>query len=329
MKIKVLMVIVAIFLSSLLLAVKDITLDEKDIFDLEKTFDENEIFFKSAGGIETDGHGNLYYLATERAIILKVDLKTFKLVQAISSKGQGPGQLNYPFCMRIKDDKIFVWDMGFGGIKIFDLDGTIIKEFRFHALSSIVFGLYNEIDFSTKKQIYSRHIDGENGRMISVFDLNGKLLRQLIPMKFDRGKNTKQWFLESYFNFLLDSRDNIIMLLNKKGVLKKYNPDGNLIWTSDLYTDLPKNVRVRKKFKVNKSKGVSISYTQDFVSLCLLDDDKIFVSGVKIGMVYDKFGKLISLIRKPDKKGFGFPLAWVGGKLYSPYNVFDLKMIWR
>lgn len=329
MKIKVLMVVVAIFLSSLLLAVKDITLDEEDIIDLEKTFDKNEVFFKSAGGIETDGLGNLYYLATERAIILKLDLKTFKLVQTISSKGQGPGQLNYPFCMRIKDAKIFVWDMGFGGIKIFDLDGTIIKEFRFYTLSSIVFGLYNAIDFSTKKQIYARHIDGKNGRMISVFDLNGKLLRQLIPMKIDREKNTKQWFLESYFNFILDSRDNILMLQNKKGVLKKYNSDGNLIWESDLYADLPKNVRVRKKFKVNKSKGVSISYSQDFVSLCLLNDDKIFVSGVKIGLVYDKFGKLMCLIRKPDRKGFGNPLAWVGEKLYSPYNVYNLKNIWR
>lgn len=330
MKRIIFLIILAVFCCTSLFAVKEIVLVAKDVVNLEEVFDENEIIFKQIKGLEFDKNGNLYYLAKDRAIIFKINSKTFELVKTISSKGQGPAELLHPLSLRVKGDNIFVWDLGFYGIKIFDLDGKIIKEYKFPSFTfSLSMGLNKMVDVDSKRNIFIRHVDDKNNSLMSVFDFGGKLIRQLIPLDFKRDQDTKQWFFQVNFNFQLDMHDNIIMLQNKKGILSKLDSKGKLIWECDLYSDLPKELKMREKFKVNDSKGFSIGYTQDFITFCLLDEGKIFVSSVKLGMVYDGAGKLVCLVRKPDGKGFGSPVNWYNGKLYSPYHIYDFKKIWR
>lgn len=318
------LIIVFLVLTIPLIGIETRRLQEKDVLDLENIMDENEIFFKRLKGIEHDGRGHIYYLDGHFIRILKVNVNTFKLVDAISSKGQGPNELQSPLAFRIKGDKIFVYDLGFGGVKVFNLNGKLVTGIKI-PVQSFSFGLflYHIIDINSKNELYVRHLDATNNTAISVFDMNGKLKRQIITVEADRSKKMRKWFVNVNFEFLTDQEDNLVMLYKQGALLKKYTPDGKIVWSRDLYKDLPENLHRNTRVDVKKKgRSVNITNLSDFFGICFIDDEQIFVSCNKMGMVYDKSGKLLFRIIEPSGKGFGSRIVWIDGKLYSKEKAF-------
>lgn len=312
-------------------ASKDIFFDEQDIIDTEKIFDNNEIFFKTLKGIEYDDSGHLYFLAGHFVRIFKVKADTFKLVKTLSSKGSGPGELQMPFSFRIKNGKIFVFDMGFGGVKIFDLEGKILKEFKI-PVQAFTFNqaLNRQIDVSSKEEVFVRHIDEGNNTIISVFDTDGKKIRQIVSLGTKRFEDMRKWFKMTNFEFLLDPKDNVIILFKQGGRLEKYSPSGSMMWGKNLYDDFPADLSRKKDSAVKRTKGhLTITNWPDFYGLCNFSNEEIFISGHKCGMIYDLGGKCLMKIRLIKEEWFGTSIAFFNDKLYSKDKIFDFKKIRR
>lgn len=305
----------------------NLVLVQKDIISLETVFEENEIYFKNLSGLEYDGHGHIYYLDGHFVRILKVDVKTFKLVDTISSKGQGPTELQNPLGFKIKGNRIYVYDLGFGGVKIFDLNGKLVKGIKIPVYSfSFNMFLYHIIDVNSKNELYVRHIDDKSNTVVSVFNMNGDMIRQIIPLEADRFKEMQKWFISVNFEFLIDQQDNLIMLYKQGALLKKFTPKGKLVWERDLYQDLPAAFRRNTAVAVKKtSRSLNITNISDFFGMCFIDGGNTFLSCHKIGMVYDTQGKLAYKISKPDQKSFGKLFTWIDGRLFAADKIFMIK----
>lgn len=305
----------------------DMILNQKDIISLETVFEENEIYFKNLSGLEYDGHGNIYYLDGHFVRILKVEANTFKLVDTISSRGQGPTELQNPIGFKIKGDLIYVYDLGFGGVKVFDLNGKLVKGFKIPVYSfSFNMFLYHIIDVNSKNELYVRHIDDKRDTVVSVFNMNGNMIRQIIPLGADRAKEMQKWFISVNFEFLIDQQDNMIILYKQGALLKKFTPKGKLIWERNLYQDLPADLRRNTSVAVKKSsRSVNITNLSDFFGMCFIEGGNIFLSCHKIGMVYDTQGKLAYRISRPDQKSFGKLFTWNGGRLYTADKIYKIK----
>lgn len=120
--------------------------------------------------------------------------------------------------MAVKYGKIIVYDPGFGGIKIFDTDGKILKEFRAESISFYSLGLHQKdiIDLSGNNEIFIRHVDEKSNTSIVVYDMNGTKLRRIIPLDAEKEKDARMWVLNTYFNFEVDKNGDIVILYVKK-----------------------------------------------------------------------------------------------------------------
>jgi len=309
---------------------KVFTLHETDITDCEKQLDENEVFFKTLTGFEMDDQGNLYYLECNYATIYKVDMNSGKLLKTISSRGQGPGQLNRPTAMTVKKGKIFVLDIGFGGIKVFDTDGKCLKEFRVGNANvySISLFLNQIIAANDNNEIFVRELDEKDNTVISVFDSDGKRLKSIIPINAQKEKDLKLWVLNTDFVFKIDKNGDLILLYKKKGELKKYDCNGKLSWERNLYSDLPVQDKNKEKFEVvNKKHLFQVSMRFDFLGFGFTEAGDIFVSTYRGGIYYDKSGNPLFILKQPSGESFGDLFVWNKDDLITPYKIFRLKDI--
>lgn len=329
MKRVLIIILVSLVLTPLLNAAKEIRLTEKDIYYLEDILEEKEIFFKSLKGLDHDENGHLYYLAGELMSILKVDVNTFKLVKTIACKGQGPGEFLRPVGLRVKNNKVYVLDFFFPGIKIYDLDGKVIKEFKTTLnLLSFTTAVNKVIDVNSNNEIFIRQIDDASNSSIAVYSYEGQKIRQIIPLETTQADDLEKWVLKSTMEFVIDSEDNIIVLYLKEGNLKKFSDSGKLIWKKNLYEVLPKELRKKNKFIVKQNKKQFVSrFNLDFVDLCLIESDGIFVSGVKTGIVFAKNGDLLCFVRRPKDVGMGNPVTYLNGKLYASEKIFNFEKL--
>lgn len=215
--------------------------------------------------------------------------------------------------------------MVFGGVKIFDTEGGVLKEFKagISAVFSVSFRDKNVIDLSNKDEIYVRDVDEKTNTSIAVFDMDGKKLRQIIPVDANRAKDAKQWVSNTHFGFRIDKNGDIVILYTKKGVLKKIGGNGKLIWERNLYDDLPKEDKNIKQFEIKNTKRMfQVTYRLDFYGFCLTETGDIFVSAHKGGIYYDADGNPLFILKRPSGKGFGPTLIWYKNDVLTPNRIF-------
>jgi len=126
---------------------------------------QNEIFFKTLSGLETDASGNLFAMDNRMHTVFKLD-KEGHLLKKFGQHGQGPGDLMYPIHSSISQNKFLVCDNN--GVSIFDLEGKFLNRFR-------VFTQFNSISV-LDESVFILHPDVEN--LITMYDLNGKRISQ-------------------------------------------------------------------------------------------------------------------------------------------------------
>jgi hypothetical protein len=299
-----------------------ITLQKCDVFDFEDQLEENEVFLRSVMGFEHDGT-HLYYFDNYFSKIYKVRPGNFKLVKTISSKGQGPGEIAIGVAMCHNKGKLYVIDVGYGGIKIFDTEGRFIKQFKAMGLG---FGpamtSKGLIDVNEAEEIYFRCNVAGKGELISVYDDDGIRLRGLIPVAAE--KDFRSSILRNKLIFKIDHAGNVIVLFNKLGILQKYDRVGNLLWSKDILQVLPKNERNIEGIKRTRDGG--ISFRVNFIGLAILEDDRIFASGEKTGILLSERGKVLGLFNPPEYKGgFGMLLFWKGTRLMGLHRQYNFS----
>ena len=287
--------------------------------DFAKKLNAHNIFFKHLIDFDIDDNGNYYFLDKIFGHILKVRPDTGALLKQISRKGQGPSELDQPTSLRIKNNKIYVFDKGFGGVKIFSLEGEFLGNIKTKSTSM-------DIEVSNKNEIYVRKINTDNSTLITVLDEEGNEVKHLVKCDLKNKKNKFEYHKNTSVRFSLDNKENLIVLFFLKRKLKKYGKERDLIWERDIDNELIKPwIKIKHK-EVFLRRGM-IHYSPIVFHLDVNLKDDILVGQAKGGAVYDKEGNLVSLIKDKDPM---FLFKWNDNKIMEILlfgdiiNIYDL-----
>lgn len=316
---------------------RTVQLTEKDSPHITDTLDENEVYLREIRGFDSDKNGFLYFLDRHYKTLMKVDMKTLTLKSNISRSGQGPFEFIMPEALRVKNGKIYLLDMGFPGMRIFDLDGKHLKEIRFsNNLRNYQFYVFVDVDnieVSSKEEFYIPNFDPKTNTAITVLDKKGKMNRNILPVLHNLKNDLQNWARDLRFVFKLDSNDNLIVLYTKWGIVKKFSPQGKLLWEQNLFQFIPKSERNPKdKFQADmNTNGViaRLNFTVDFGNFDILDNNRIAINAYKsLILLNSNDGKIILKINKFEKAlGFSKRFLVENKKAWTPYVIFDLSQI--
>lgn len=221
----------------------------KNGINLGEKLANNNVFFKWCYDFVLEPENDrAYFLDKVYGKIFKVELSTGKLIKTISSKGQGPAELHRPKNISLQNNKLFVLDTGFNGVKIFDIEGKIVSEFRFQNL----YCNSRNIVVNEKNEIFIGHPDPQKNTMVSVFNMKGEKLRALVPI--EGGIEALAWNKISRNQFILkmDEKGNIYLLFYMLRKLAKYDNQGKRLWEIDIKNELLDSYPNEDSFKKKK-----------------------------------------------------------------------------
>ncbi len=276
--------IVFMVLGGFLSAVERIQLSNPVEFG--KMLDKNNVFLKMCLSFDA-ADGYFYFLDSKFGTVFKVEEKTGKLVKTISSKGQGPFELQNATALRVKNNKIFVLDGGFNGIKIFDTEGNNLNEIKLNVVIS-----WRSIDVNDKEEIFLGRVDTEKKTLVSVFNAKGENLRSIVPVK--KLKKDNQLSPHWYYNIRLDKSGNIYVLFYLLRKLAKYSSKGSLIWEKPIKNEIldryPNNDRVWRGFENTVRLRISV------FNLDTTPGNNVVISHIGGGCMFSGNGELKKLI---------------------------------
>ena len=281
---KTLILIFLLMMPFLIFAVEEIIL--KDGIEISNQMEKDDVFFKRCMDLDTDGK-YLYFIALTKGTVFKVELETGKFVQTIGSRGQGPGELSFAVNMAVKNNKVFVVDQGFRGIKIFTTDGKLINELK---TGKVVRKIGIEVD--NKDDIYLGELDLEGNSMVTVYDMKGNKIKSLI--KHNLAPEDRNNVRLHEYRMDMDIKGNIYILFPVIQVIRKYTNDGKLVWENEINNKL-----LGKKYEPGKYyyKGKAATYlSRGIADFEIMDNFNIIISHSKGGCILDKEGKLKKLI---------------------------------
>ncbi len=301
---KIWILVLLILLVGFNLAVEKIELTHPVKF--ERKLGRNNVFLKFCDFFDVE-NGFFYFLDRDFSVVFKVEQNTGKLVKTISSKGQGPKELQTPVNFRVRNKKIFVLDKGFNGVKIFDTEGNTINEFKM----DFVIG-ERSIDVNDKEEIFLGRADRKNNSMVQVFDIDGKKLRSLIPLK--GGKDITKYDKSWYYTIRLDKDSSIYVLYYMDRKLQKYDKYGKLLWErlikNKLLDQFPNDG------KVKRGKGTVYVNQRRIFGINVTPAGNVIVAHAGGGCMFSIDGKLINLLTTPNE-------TW---SLFQ-FKVFDDKLM--
>jgi hypothetical protein len=265
-----------------------IILKDAESIDFLEKMESHDYFFKKIMGVDIDDEKNLYFLDAHLCTILRVDGKTGKLINSISRRGQGPGEVHFPFGIRVRNNMVFVTDAGFSGVKIFEKNGKLVKEFKTKSSA-----LHFHLDVNKKNQIYVKQGSSDGSPNISVYNINGKLLRELVKFPVKPG-DRRGHLLNSQFVFKLDKEENLVVVFLLKKIIKKFNGKGELLWERKIQNEVYDKFKTDSKisFKPNGA----IYFSTSIFGMDIDDNNNIVVGHLGGGIVYDEHGHVIHLI---------------------------------
>ncbi len=206
--------------------------------------DENYQFYRISD-LKVDREGNLYVLDSGNGRIQVFDIDG-KYLKTIGRPGQGPGELDKPYGMYIRDNgEILV--SKFRTIIIFSPDG---KEIGRHSTDDTIYELNitNRSDYvfptSAGKYRESDNIK-EEIKLVSIFDSEFKLSREFGDTH-DFGDNEKNYWGNN-INIVLDEQDNVYVCMSEVNRIDKYDLEGDLVFRMDRPTDIIPEFTVTKR----------------------------------------------------------------------------------
>jgi len=309
---EIIVIMLAVCLTGFLSAVDKVILDQGCSENFYLKMMKNNVYMDGCIGIDIDNQGYYYFLDLQFAHIVKVDPLSGKLIRVISKKGRGPGELSEPGKMKIYRDTIYVADGVYGGVKIFDLDGKALDEFRTASRCT-------EIDIGDKGSIYVKEINPTTHTLISIYTPQGKKIGDVIPYPPEIHKDRVKYALYSNFHFCLDDHNHIIVLFFLKRNLEKYDPRGKCLWQRKISNELIDRIPPEDdqlSFSSNRFHTRFSVFNLDTVK-----GGDILVGHAYGGVIYNKDGEMRKLItfKKEDHLN---TFRW-SGKILMNFNAFE------
>ncbi|MBC7365047.1 MAG: hypothetical protein H5U07_11010 [Candidatus Aminicenantes bacterium] len=157
-----------LLISSIIANIMALYSDEikKEKLVLSKTFPEERVYFKSGPNIAVDEAGNIYAVDNREHMVFKFS-PDGKLLGEFGGQGQGPGELQFPYCLSISKNLRLILVQDNIGISFFSEDGLFIKRFRVFSPVYYVCAGANRIYLLQPRE----------DKLIHEYDYNGKWLK--------------------------------------------------------------------------------------------------------------------------------------------------------
>jgi len=183
--------------------------------------------------------------------------KDHEYVTSFGQKGQGPGDFQSPFCLRLNlsRNKLYVAD---SKISMFSLDGSYEEGFKPERIA--VFGSIGAQYKTSGMAVLSRSrvilpshpsmwVDSGEHKLLSIYDKSGTVICSFGAVKkYDDPRLTLN---ANIVCFTTDDKDNIYIAYAYQNRISKYAPDGRMIFSAD--RPLPYEVKNGMKAVLLKS----------------------------------------------------------------------------
>lgn len=270
-------------LSSGLFAV-DITALKTDTDYMEQLL-ANEVFMRYI--VDADySDGSLFFLESKLSMVFRVDFKSAKLIRTYFRRGQGPKELAQPIKLEVKNGKIFVLDRGFSGVKVVDLEGNAVNEFKLSGYTGD-----RNIAVNNKDEIFVGEYDGQGKTFVSVYNLKGVRIRTLAKNEKEEDAlplNKRPYLIR------LDTDGNVYILFNLLRELKKFNSKGELLWQANISNDILNSFL--KKDIAGRKKDGTVRMKYCVFNLNLTPNNNIIVGHCGGGSLFEGNGTLKKII---------------------------------
>ncbi|MGD8536661.1 MAG: hypothetical protein PVF66_12500, partial [Candidatus Aminicenantes bacterium] len=190
-----------------------------------------------------------------RGCTVKRYTEDYEYISSFGQAGQGPGDLIYPFCIRLEENKLYVADRD---ISIFSLDGSYEDGFRPPIIARFgsIGAQYRTSGMAILSGSHvilpshpSQWIDSGEDKLLSVYDKKGKIIRSFGAIK--PYENPELTLNANIVYFAKDSNDNLYLTYACQNRISKYSSDGEMIFSAD--RTLPYEIRNEMKIEVFKS----------------------------------------------------------------------------
>jgi hypothetical protein len=256
----------------------------------DKGMEENDVFIKFVSDFCV--YEDLLYLVEgNKGQILVVDPHTGRLLKRISSSGQGPTELHYPRNIVVQEKKVYVVDGGSRGIKIFSTDGTFINSFKirleyFTDPEGKSFDVYNN-------EIYLPEDNPGDQTLVSVYSPNGERVRGVIHGILGK-KDAVEYVRQRTYHLRMDASGNIYLLFHLDRKLKKYNPQGSLLWEKEINDHLINEYP--RDDGVSRNERGGINTRKKVFDFEIDKKDRIYVIHAGGGCIFDKNGTILHFL---------------------------------
>ncbi len=196
--------------------------------------------------------------------------KDHEFISSFGHKGQGPGDFQFPFCLRLNLDrnKIIVAD---SKISVFSLDGGYEEGFKPERIA--VFGSIGAqyktsgmAVLSGSRIILPSHpsmwVDSGEHKLLSIYDKSGTVVRSFGAVK--QYDNPQLMLNANIVCFTSDDKDNIYVAYAYQNKVSKYTLSGQMIFSTD--RPLPFEVRNEVKAVLFKSGSMEREFPWPSVS---------------------------------------------------------------
>jgi hypothetical protein len=196
--------------------------------------------------------------------------KGYEYVSSFGKKGQGPGDFQSPFCLRLNKDRnrLYVAD---SKISVFSLDGSYEDGFRPERIA--VFGSIGAqyktsgmAVLSGSQVILPSHpslwVDSGENKLLSIYDKKGSVIRSFGAVKQD--DDPRLTLNTNIVSFTTDDEDNIYLAYAYQNRIDKHAPDGQMIFSTD--RPLPYEVKNEVKAVLFKSGSMEREFPWPSVS---------------------------------------------------------------
>ncbi len=182
---------------------------------------DSDIFFGQAVDLCTDSMKRIYVSDASRSAIFIFD-KHGKYINKIGTRGQGPGELNYPiqvFCDN--HDNMYVDDSGNGRVNLYDNLGLFMRSFRFYR------PYFSFIADYEREYIYAHSPSGNYGEksLIDILTKDGKHVGSF----GERPRFKNETTTHNSVLLFLDSDNNIYAAWKYFNIIRKYSPGHELL----------------------------------------------------------------------------------------------------
>lgn len=263
--------------------------EEQDIVVLKgssiaEIVEKNDVFLKRMTDIEWLDD-SLYLLDAENGQVVEINMLKGDKVQTISRKGQGPGELMYPDRIRVRNKKIFVLDGGNRALKIFDLSGSFIGQFRASAFNNPYF--YKTFDVNQKDEIYFPDPDKSKGMLVGIYNLSGEKLRDLVPCPLN-DEDVLALANRSCFGIGLNPDGGFYLNFPLLRELWRCTNDGKVLWKKNIDNALLQ--KAPEKGGAILTKSGSVGWTTVMRGMEIAQDGKVVIGHYGGGCIINREG---------------------------------------